>query len=125
MSSLVEGAEEDIVIEIPAKLVRRGQELRMSYPATDAAAPERIDNKLLALIAKAELAHSQLLSEPDLPKPRRDHLTRLARLKFLAPDIVSTVIEGRQPAQLSARFLQRLASLPVGWNDQRQLLGFC
>ncbi len=54
----------------------------------------------------------------------RQHLTRLARLGFLAPYIVSAIVEGRQPPALSGRRLLRFASLPIDWADQRRLLGF-
>ena len=41
----------------------------------------------------------------------RSYLTRLARLAFLAPDIVCAILDGRQPAQLTAARL--IAHHPV------------
>ena len=52
------------------------------------------------------------------------HQNRLARLSYLAPDIVSAIIEGRQPPLLSGRRLLRAADLPFDWDGQRALLGF-
>ena len=41
---------------------------------------------------------------------------------FLAPDIVETILEGRQPAGLTlAKLTYRL---PGDWTDQRRRLGF-
>jgi site-specific DNA recombinase len=43
----------------------------------------------------------------------RQHQTRLARLSYLAPDIVGAIIDGRQPPELNGRRLLRFADLPV------------
>ena len=59
-----------------------------------------------------------------MTKAERGHLTRLARLTSLAPDITSSILNGRQPVQLTARALLRLPDLPLGWADQRIPLGF-
>ena len=76
-------------------------------------------------------ARKLILAEPDksiasnaLVNGRcRTRLGKLAGLAYMAPDIVTAIIEGRQPATLTAR--QLLASeLPNAWSDQRALLGF-
>jgi hypothetical protein len=54
----------------------------------------------------------------------RSYLTRLARLAFLAPDIVCAILEGRQPAQLTAARMIRITQLPLDWSEQRKALGF-
>jgi hypothetical protein len=47
------------------------------------------------------------------------------RLPWLAPDIITAIINGRQPPQLNAKKLMRLtAHLPADWAEQRALLGF-
>jgi len=44
---------------------------------------------------------------------------------WLAPDITTAIVNGRQPQQLSAKTLMRKASrLPADWTEQRTLLGF-
>jgi hypothetical protein len=53
------------------------------------------------------------------------YLSRLLRLPSLAPDIVTAIINGKHPPQLSAKRLMRLAlKLPTDWAEQRKLLGF-
>jgi len=52
------------------------------------------------------------------------NLTRLISLAFLAPDIVTSILEGRQPAHLTAARLTRLYDLPLDWAEQRRALGF-
>ena len=55
---------------------------------------------------------------------RSKYLVRLARLNYLAPDIVTAIVEGRQPASLNARRLSRVSDLPLSWDEQRKMLGF-
>jgi site-specific DNA recombinase len=51
------------------------------------------------------------------------HIYALLRLPWLAPDITTAIINGRQPAQLNATKLMRLtARLPADWAEQRALL---
>ena len=44
-------------------------------------------------------------------------------LAFLAPSIVGTILEGRQPADLSLKQLMYRTDLAVSWTTQRQQLG--
>jgi hypothetical protein len=53
----------------------------------------------------------------------RTRLAKLVELSCLAPDIVTAIVEGRQPETLTARRLSA-ASLPLEWAGQRQVLGF-
>jgi site-specific DNA recombinase len=52
------------------------------------------------------------------------YVSRLIRLGFLAPEIVEAMVEGRQPAELSAESLSRHGDLPLDWQQQRAALGF-
>ena len=52
------------------------------------------------------------------------YVTRLFRLTILAPDIVSAILQGRHPPELTARRLMDDTRLPLDWNEQRQALGF-
>jgi site-specific DNA recombinase len=54
------------------------------------------------------------------------YIYTLLRLPWLAPDITTAIVNGKQPPQLSAKQLMRLtARLPIDWAEQRTLLGFC
>ena len=46
------------------------------------------------------------------------------RLAYLAPDIVTAIIDGRQPPGLTANTLMRNTRLPLRWEAQRKRLGF-
>jgi hypothetical protein len=51
--------------------------------------------------------------------------TRLFRLTILAPDIVSAILSGKHPPELTACRLMDDTRLPLDWNEQRRRLGFC
>jgi hypothetical protein len=118
-------AGEVISLLVPAQLVRRGRELRLALAPTENTAPALVDATLVNLIVRAQRAHAELVEQgPMIDRLRRNELARLARLRTLAPDIVSAIIEGRQPASLSARKLLRTPELPMEWGEQRVALGF-
>ena len=53
------------------------------------------------------------------------YIYSILRLSSLAPDIVSAIVNGRNPPQLTAKKLMRLSPrLPIDWTQQRKLLGF-
>jgi hypothetical protein len=45
-------------------------------------------------------------------------------LAFLAPSIISAILEGRQPADLSLKNLMYRTNLALDWAQQRRQLGF-
>ena len=92
---------------------------------------KRRDDKLVALVAEAKQARQLILASPDQSIAAiaashgrcRTRLGKLGAMSCLAPDIVTAIVEGRQPAMLTARTLQDI-DLPLAWTDQRALLGF-
>ena len=52
------------------------------------------------------------------------YATRLFRLTVLAPDIVSAILNGKHPPELTARRLMDDTRLPLDWSEQRKRLGF-
>ena len=51
------------------------------------------------------------------------YFTRVLRLGFLAPDVVTAILQGRQPPELNAKQLSLHIRLPIGWTDQVAALG--
>ena len=49
-------------------------------------------------------------------------VTRLLPLAFLAPDIVETILDGRQPIDLNVEKIKKLSPIPADWNDQKKIL---
>jgi hypothetical protein len=50
------------------------------------------------------------------------YVGRLIRLAFLAPEIVECIVEGRQPASLTAEAVTRRIKLPLEWRSQKTSL---
>ena len=47
------------------------------------------------------------------------------RMTRLAPDIIRTIVDGRQPRHLNLHAVRgRQAEVPLDWNEQRRLFGF-
>ncbi|MBZ6377884.1 hypothetical protein B5C34_02630 [Pacificimonas flava] len=122
-----------ISINIPAARVRRGRQLRLVVPGDGSAQPKpaRRDGKLIALVAEAMAARELVENTPDrsIASIAKEHgrcrtrLGKLVRLSCLAPDIVQSIIEGRQPDTLNAGSLGR-KTLPLDWAGQRTMFGF-
>jgi site-specific DNA recombinase len=89
----------------------------------DARTPNRA---LVKLVSRAMSARSQLMENITDAAARysRDYAITLTRLSYLAPDIVTAILNGQQPASLTREKLIRLGRLPVRWDEQRALLGF-
>ena len=122
-----------IVLDIPIALERAGtgHETRSSpAPATGchSAAPG-----LIRLLLRAFAIQDRLEQNPDLPLKRiaeaegvsPSYVTRLhCGLSYLAPDIVTAIVDGQQPPGLTANTLMRNTRLPFRWEAQRKRLGF-
>ena len=46
------------------------------------------------------------------------------RLQECAPDIVTAMLEGKQPPMLTARKMLRATGIPLCWKEQRNFFGF-
>jgi site-specific DNA recombinase len=120
-----------LTLTAPVQLTRVGRELRLLVDdGDDSRAP---DIGLLRVIARAHdvqrrLAEDTTISVHDIARDERvtaAYLYILLRLRWLAPDITTAIVNGRQPGQLNAKKLMRLtAQLPADWSGQRALLGF-
>jgi hypothetical protein len=87
------------------------------------------DPALIRAIARGhawfdELTTGRVRSLQDLAQRdgiTRRYIRRLVGLAFLSPDLVETILRGRQPVELSATRLTAL-DLPLDWVEQRRLL---
>ncbi|MEM8700044.1 MAG: hypothetical protein AAGF44_12785 [Pseudomonadota bacterium] len=125
-------ADADLTSEInaPIRLDRRGAALQIILrgAAGDAASP---DPNLIQTVVNAR---RRLAIYTDRAKPmtiskiaKKDSIdtadaSRSLQLAFLAPDLIETILDGRQPTSLSAHKLRRLDALPLLWEEQRALL---
>jgi site-specific DNA recombinase len=93
----------------------------------------RIDSAILKAAARArrwfdDLVSGRAASMLEIGKREgvgKRHVSRMIRLAFLAPAIVESIAEGRQPPELTAQFLSTgRGNLPLSWQAQEKLLGF-
>ena len=91
------------------------------------------DPALLRALARAHDFRERLMRDPHLSAhdiARAEgvsaaYIYATLRLAWLAPDIVEAIVNGRQPPRLTATELFRLSGhLPLGWPQQRTLIGF-
>jgi DNA invertase Pin-like site-specific DNA recombinase len=105
---------------------------KMRMVIDDGSEPAKVDPVLVRLLLRAQAIRARLLEEPSLPLKEiaaeegisSSYVTRLLRLAFLAPDIVTAILNGRHPPQLTAHRLMENTRLPLDWTAQRELLCF-
>lgn len=93
---------------------------------------QKPDQKLIRLIARAQLWAKDLESGNFTTMSElgnhncvdKGELGKTVRLAYLAPDIINSILEGRQPPALKVNTLRRMSDLPTDWDAQRKKLGF-
>ena len=127
------GNESDdvLTLTVTARLQRVGREMRLLVENSDD--QTAADPALLRIIARSHDIQERLIQNTDLTvhdiarqeKVSGAYVYSLLRLPSLAPGIITAIINGRNPPQLTAKRLMRLApQLPIDWAEQRKLLGF-
>jgi len=119
------------VATIAVQLIRRGKETRLALSPDDHTTGQR-DPALIKLVVKAHIAREALAAAGEATVEEtarrlgysRDYFGVLLRISYLAPDIIATILDGRQPIQLNRQRLARATSLPIAWQEQREMLGF-
>jgi site-specific DNA recombinase len=120
-----------LTLTVKARLQRVGREMRMLVENADD--QTSADPGLLRIIARAHDIQARLMQNTDLTVPAiasqdrvsEGYISRLLRLPSLAPDIVTAIVNGKSPPQLTAKKLMRSAlQIPADWTEQRKLLGF-
>jgi DNA invertase Pin-like site-specific DNA recombinase len=118
--------ETEATSEVPISIVRKGSEVRV-VDASGGGSGNATDPVLLKLVVLAREAQQAQLAgreEPLVSHYSRAHLQQLLRISWLAPDIISAIADGRQPAPLTGRRLLRATNIPLAWSEQRKLFGF-
>src|SRR5262245_27706698 len=124
-------ANDILTLKVPARLQRVGREMKMLVKSSDN--ETKADPALLRIVTRAHELQERVIQNNDLTLhaiASQEHVTpgyisRLLRLPSLAPDIITAMVNGKNPPQLTAKKLMRLAlELPVDWIEQRKLLGF-
>ncbi|WP_431285055.1 hypothetical protein ACQW02_09775 [Humitalea sp. 24SJ18S-53] len=90
------------------------------------------DEALVQLVLKAQSLRNRLIADDsasltefaEREELSKSYITRLARIAYLSPRIVSQILEGQQPPGLTAQALMLDTRLPLDWQQQEQTLGF-
>ena len=117
----------DIVrIRVPFVIRKRGGRKLVVVPAGTVAAPDRplVDNAMAKALARAfgwpkllEAGACGTIEElAAAEKINSSYVSRILRLTLLAPDIVETILEGRQPVEMTLAAL--MWPLPRLWQEQ-------
>jgi hypothetical protein len=129
-ASTADDDDRRIPLTIGARLQRAGMEMRFAIDSVGIGASP--DEALVRLLTRAHSLARHLTTNPsvtleetgaeeDMGAP---YAARLMRLNFLASDIVVAILNGRQPAALTATKLMADTRLPLAWTEQRKALGF-
>jgi hypothetical protein len=127
------GLEVDtLTIRIPMRLQRRGGRKLIMTPegvAAPARRPSRDETLVKALVRahrwRRRIESGRAKSMTDLAEQEGvavAYVCRLLPLTCLAPDIVESILDGRQPKGL--RLAEMMGNGPLAWNAQRETWGF-
>jgi DNA invertase Pin-like site-specific DNA recombinase len=125
------GAASDLVeLKVDAKLKRCGGEVHLVIPSGADLMPARSNSSLLKAVARAhswyqKVQNGQALGVRSLAGETgltERYVRKVFACAFLAPDIVETILEGRQPRDLT--FAKLTKNIPLSWVEQRQQFGF-
>jgi site-specific DNA recombinase len=119
-----------VTLTVPIRLKRVGNEMKMII--SDGSLPATPDPSLVRALVRAYVIRERMLTDKSLTLEEvaksenivPSYATRLFRLTLMAPDIVSAVLSGKHPPELTARKLLDDTRLPLDWNEQRRNLGF-
>ena len=129
----VQVTDNDVVlVETAARLSRSGRAIRMIQ--TDGRLiRSTVDLTLVRLIVKARSWWQRLQQERGLTASAlaasenvtQSYVTRVLRLAFLSPEVVKSIMTGRQPARLDSGSLCSRDSISLDWDQQKHnfLLG--
>ena len=128
----VQPSHTNLMIERQAIRLRRGKALRLIIsPTSSDNSVQMRDEKLIALIAESRTIMAQITDNPNKSIPAlaaeqgrcRVRIMKVVKLACLDPDIVTAIIQGRQPVKLTPGKLLTV-DLPIAWAEQKRALGF-
>ena len=118
-----ERGSDTLTIRVPFRIVKRGGRKEMQLPE-GAAQPRRTDSSLVKALARAfrwkrMLESGEFATITELAQREGmalSYMTRVLRLTLLAPEIVTSILDGRHGPELTlARLME---PFPVEWREQ-------
>lgn len=124
--------EKNVLIRIKATLRLRDRKLTFidgnGYDVMEVGKPDKALVKNIATAWRWRMSvesgeHGSVRELSRIEKCSEGYVRRLLPLAYLAPDIIESILDGKQPPSLDLKnFTSR--KLPLSWNAQRQLLGY-
>jgi site-specific DNA recombinase len=120
-----------IRLEVGARLKRCGGEMRVVFPPDHPGhSPSHPVSSLLKAVARGRTWRDWILAGEVAGRRAiakkigldERYVRRVLECAFLAPDIVKSILDGRQPSNLT--FAKLTHGLPLSWVAQRKCLGF-
>jgi len=116
------------LLSFPVERLRRGQVIKLVFPGPEPVTANK-DHRLIGLIAEAHAVRKAVLEQSgslvqiaERLGKCRGNLADMIRISYLAPDVVTAIMEGRQPPSLKRKTLMK-NQLPLDWSEQRRQLG--
>ncbi len=119
-----------ICLSIEAKRKRYGGEIHLVVPPNSSGSVRHPRSALIKAVARGYAWYEKVLNGEvaDMRSLARQtgltptYVRNVLAFAFLAPDIVETILEGRQPLTLTFAHLYK--NIPLSWAEQRQQFGF-
>jgi hypothetical protein len=119
------------LLDVAASGVRLSRRLQLPVEPRDPTSNAKPDRRLLLLLQQVRRAQRLIDTEREQPvaalakrmSRNTGHFMKLLRLNYLAPDIITAILDGVQPSKLTRRQLLD-ADFPTDWPTQRKLFGF-
>jgi hypothetical protein len=117
-------------LKVPAQLKRTGLDNKLLVDAAPAHSREP-DRSLLRLLAQAHRFWKLATTAQgrDMRELAREvgvspsYFARVLRFAFLAPSITHAILQGCQPAELTANRLKNAGIVPASWPEQQRQFG--
>ncbi len=125
----LEDRDRRLALTIPIRLARRGSELKIVM----ADRPEtHRDRSMIGRLARGylwfeELRTGSVKSLGEIAEREGIQVTMVRRacdLAFLSTDMIEAILAGEQPVDLNSEAFKVSYPLPIGWEEQRRVLGF-
>ena len=123
------GTADPITIERPFRLRRRGVEARIVLECGDDGT-RTPDQALINLIVRAQRYLADLTDKPgatiaSVAASRSipvSEVSRILPLAFLAPSITLSILDGKEPVDMTVDRMARIPDLPLDWQEQADIL---
>lgn len=124
------GPDAAVVLDVPARFVRRSQTLHLIVPLREGEDPSaRLDKTLIKALARAVSWYDDLVSGKassmreiaEQEKVSERYVAQLLPLAFLKPGLVEAALEGTGSLTISGAEIAKGVTLPMGWETQTAL----